>query len=95
MLGKPALTDVVIVPGQDEQELLRPAASVERSSEHPLALAIVEGAQARGLRLGEVQAFDAIPGHGVAATVDGCRVLIGNARSARYTGFTQRNQVAQ
>jgi len=78
--GKPALTDVVLAPGYDEPELLRLAASVERSSEHPLALAIVEAGQARALKLGVVQSFDAIPGHGVSAEVDGRRVLIGNLK---------------
>ncbi len=78
--GKPSLTDVVLTPGQLEPEVLRLAASVEKSSEHPLALAIVEGAQARGMKLSDVQSFDAIPGHGVSATVDGRRVLIGNLK---------------
>jgi Cu+-exporting ATPase len=79
-VGKPSLTNVILARGQDEAELVRLAASVERSSEHPLALAIVEGAQARSLKLGDVQAFEAIPGHGVSATVDGRRVLIGNLK---------------
>jgi len=85
--GRPALTDVMPAPGQDETELLRLAASVERSSEHPLALAIVEGAQARGLRLAEVDEFEAIPGHGVAAKVEGHRLLIGNARLMSREGI--------
>jgi len=89
--GRPALTDVVLVPGQDEGEVLRLAASVEKSSEHPLALAIVEGAQARGLKLSDVQTFDAIPGHGVSATVDGRRVLIGNLRLMSREGIALGN----
>jgi P-type Cu+ transporter len=79
-LGKPALTDVVLLSGWDEDDVLRLAATVEKASEHPLALAIVEGAQARGLSLSEVTAFEAIPGHGVAATVDGRHILIGNLK---------------
>ena len=79
-LGKPSLTDLVLTPGQNEAEVLRLAASVEKSSEHPLALAIVEGAQARGLTTSDVQTFDALPGHGVAAKVEGRRVLIGNLK---------------
>ncbi len=78
--GKPSLTDVVLASGQNEADVLRLAASVEKSSEHPLALAIVEGAQSRGLKLSNVETFDAIPGHGVSATVDGRRVLIGNLK---------------
>jgi len=63
------------------------AASVEKSSEHPLALAIIEGAQARGLSLSDVQAFEAIPGHGVAATVEGRHVLIGNLKLMNREGI--------
>ncbi|GAB4577378.1 MAG: heavy metal translocating P-type ATPase [Anaerolineales bacterium] len=85
--GKPSLTDVVLAPGQDEIEVLRLAASVEKSSEHPLALAIVEGAQARGLNLSDVQTFDAIPGHGVSATVEGRHVLIGNLKLMNREGI--------
>jgi len=85
-LGKPSLTDLVLATGQNETEVLRLAASVEKSSEHPLALAIVEDAQARGLNLGAVQKFDAIPGHGVSATVEGRLVLIGNLKLMQREG---------
>lgn len=85
-LGKPSVTDVILAPGQQEDELLRLTASVEKSSEHPLALAIVEGAQARGLSLSDVQRFDAIPGHGVSATVEGHHILIGNSKLMHREG---------
>jgi len=81
--GKPELTDVIETSNfkfQTSNEVLRLAASVEKSSEHPLALAIVEGAQARGLKLSDAQTFDAILGHGVSATVEGHHVLIGNLK---------------
>jgi Cu+-exporting ATPase len=78
--GKPALTDIILLEGYDEEEVLRLAATVERSSEHPLAQAIVEGAEARGLALSTVAAFEAIPGHGVIATVDGRELQIGNRK---------------
>lgn len=81
--GKPALTDVVVVNGFSEDEVVRLAASVEKASEHPLAQAIVEGAQARGLSLSDVLEFQAIPGHGVQGTVDGRRVLLGNRKLMR------------
>jgi len=71
--GAPALTDVVVSDGFDEEGLLRLVASAERSSEHPLAAAIVAGAEARGIGLGEASAFDSITGHGVRATVDDTR----------------------
>jgi len=85
--GKPSLTDLVLTPPQKETEVLRLAASVERSSEHPLALAIVEAAQARSLPLNEASSFEAIPGHGVSAAVDGRQVLIGNVKLMSREGI--------
>ncbi len=60
--------------------MLRLAAAVERDSEHPLAAAIVDGAEARGLELPRVATFEAVPGHGVRATVEGRSVVLGNRR---------------
>jgi Cu+-exporting ATPase len=85
--GKPSLTDIVLAASQNEADVLRLAASVEKSSEHPLALAIVEGAQARGIKLGNVETFDAIPGHGVSAKVEGQSVLIGNLKLMNREGI--------
>jgi Cu+-exporting ATPase len=80
--GKPELTDTVISERYSvtSEELLRLAASVEKVSEHPLAQAIVEGAQARKLELAGVKDFEAIPGHGVSAKVGGRSILIGNIK---------------
>jgi Cu+-exporting ATPase len=78
--GKPELTNVIAETGFDEDELLRLAAAIERNSEHPLASAIVEGAQARNLTLPNVTNFSAVPGYGVQADVDGAQVLLGNAK---------------
>ncbi len=78
--GKPELTDIVTANGQDEKGLLRLAASVEKTSEHPLAQAIVEAAVSRELPLADAGEFQAVPGHGVSATVDGHRVLLGNQK---------------
>ena len=78
--GKPELTDVIAAPGFDESTVLRLAAAADRPSEHPLAQAIVSGAQGRGIELAETDAFNAVPGHGVEAIVEGRRVLIGNLR---------------
>ena len=77
--GKPALTDGVPGAGFTEEELLRFAASAERTSEHPLAAAIVRGAIARGLAPVDPTGFRAIVGHGVEATVEGRSVLVGKA----------------
>jgi heavy metal translocating P-type ATPase len=80
--GKPAVTAIHPATGHDAHELLRLAAAVENASEHPLARAIVEKAQAQSSgRLSEVADFDAPAGKGVLGTVEGRRVLIGT------TGF--------
>ena len=77
--GKPRLVSVVPAPGFDEARLLRLAASLERGSEHPLAAALVEGAQARGVSLSTVEGFRSHTGQGVTGRVDGAEVALGNA----------------
>jgi len=84
--GAPALTDVVVAAGFDEQTLLRLVASAERSSEHPLASAIVAGAEARAIALGEPSRFDSVPGQGIRATVDGHEVVVGREELLADTG---------
>jgi len=83
--GKPSVTDIVPLAGTEE-EVLRLAASVEKGSEHPLGEAIVRAATARGLRLSDPQGFEAVPGHGVKATVEGRAVLLGNRRLLATSG---------
>ncbi|MDQ3493354.1 MAG: copper-translocating P-type ATPase, partial [Chloroflexota bacterium] len=85
--GKPALTDVLSASGTHENDLLRLVASAERSSEHPLAQAIVTGARERGLGLADATTFDSITGKGVRATVEGRELLIGNARLLTDAGI--------
>ena len=85
--GAPELTDVLAAQGFTDQEILRLVASVERSSEHPLAAAIVRGAQARGLDLAEPTEFDSVTGQGVIATLGGRRVLVGNLRLLDEAGI--------
>lgn len=85
--GKPELTDAVCAPGYDEPTLVRFAASADKPSEHPLAQAIVKGAQARGLEPAEPSAFSAIPGHGVETVVEGRRVLVGNRKLMEREGI--------
>lgn len=76
--GKPKLVRVVTAAGIDEPMLLRLAGSLERGSEHPLAAAIVAGAQERGVKLTDAHAFDSLTGKGVKGEVDGFRVALGN-----------------
>jgi Cu+-exporting ATPase len=81
--GKPRLTEIVRIGGPggqslDEQEILRLAASLEQSSEHPLAGSIVRAAEERGLWLSAPENFQAIPGRGATGTVDGRQIAAGN-----------------
>lgn len=75
--GQPELTDLI---GDDTDEALRLAASVEAQSEHPIGQAILRAAEDRGLRLSEPHGFKALPGFGLKAEVDGRAVLIGAER---------------
>lgn len=77
-LGKPKLISVRPQEGFNENTLLRLVAAVERGSEHPLAAALVEGANERGIEAPEAQNFESITGKGVTAQVDGRRVALGN-----------------
>ena len=77
--GKPKLVAVLPEAGHDEAEVLRLAASLERGSEHPLAEAIVKGAEERGVEMTNTQDFKAITGKGVKGVVDGREVALGNA----------------
>ena len=76
--GKPKLVSVTPADGWGEQKLLRLAASLERASEHPLAAAIVSGAQERGVELTKVESFDSVTGKGVRGRVNGQSVALGN-----------------
>lgn len=78
--GKPAVTDIIADNGLPEKELLRLTASAERGSEHPLGEAIVDRANELGLPLSSADHFQAVEGQGIAATISGSRLLIGNAR---------------
>jgi Cu+-exporting ATPase len=77
--GKPKITQIVVSSNEQENELLRLAASVEKNSEHPLALAIVQGAQERNLKIPEVEQFNSITGGGVTGIVEGKKIFVGKA----------------
>lgn len=88
--GKPKVTDI-IVKNINENEMLKIAASAEKSSEHPLADAVVEEAKNRNLKLYEVSSFEAIPGQGLEAIVDGKKYYIGNLRLATEKNIKLNN----
>jgi Cu+-exporting ATPase len=92
-VGRPALATVEAASGWTELDVLRLAAALERGSEHPLASAIVEGAQARGVVVGGAEDFRSITGEGVVGVVEGRRVALGNARLLAREGL-ERGELA-
>jgi Cu+-exporting ATPase len=86
-LGKPKLVAVLTEPVHSETEVLRLAATLERGSEHPLAEAIVAGAEDRGVELGIAEEFEAVTGKGVTGVIDGRPVALGNAKLVADLGL--------
>ena len=95
--GRPELVSLVLAGDGNRTDMLRIAASLERASEHPLALAIVRAAQNEGLELSEVDGFGAVVGKGAKGRVDGRSVSLGNARLMQEGGieFRQAADTAQ
>jgi Cu+-exporting ATPase len=89
--GKPRLQTVVSLNGFDENELLRFAASLEKSSEHPLAEAIIKGAEEKNIALSKVENFESVTGKGVFGTIDGRKILLGNSKLMRDHGVDFSN----
>jgi Cu+-exporting ATPase len=85
--GRPKLVSVRPVEGFDEQTVLQNAASLERASEHPLAEAIIQGAQDRSVELLSVENFQAITGHGVTGQINGHRIMLGNQKLLEDAGM--------
>jgi Cu2+-exporting ATPase len=93
--GEPDVVEIATADGVDEAELLRLVAAVEADSEHPLAEAIVAAAKDRGIEPPGAEGFQAVPGHGALATVEGKRLAVGNARllereRVRLDGLAER-----
>jgi Cu+-exporting ATPase len=84
--GKPRLQQVVSLDGQPEREILSLAASLERSSEHPLAEAIVKGAEEQNVKFKKVENFESVTGKGVIAEVEGKTILLGNSKLMKDGG---------
>ena len=85
--GRPTVTGLIAGPGFSEEELFRLAAGLEAGSEHPLAQAILDAAQERGLRLPALEQFSAMAGYGASGIVDGRALLVGNRRLLEQQGI--------
>jgi Cu+-exporting ATPase len=79
-VGKPKLVEIVPAAGFEEKEIVYLSASLEKGSEHPLAAAIVKGAEEKGVAMTNVESFESITGKGVMGTVDGRKILLGNRK---------------
>lgn len=86
--GKPELTDVIVAEGYKEKELLSWVGAAERNSEHPVADALVTGIMARSIDLPAAQQFEAIPGYGIEATIEGRQLLIGTRKLMEKHGVS-------
>ncbi len=93
--GKPELMSVLAVGGETEERVVRLVASLERGSEHPLAAAVVEAAQANGLSLMPVEEFRSITGRGVVGRVAGHQVAVGNEALLAELNITAEDGVPQ
>lgn len=93
--GKPAVTRIIAADGFEERELLRIAAGVERASEHPLALAIVDAAMDRSIEIPPVSDFDSPTGKGAMGTIEGKRITLGNARFLGEAGIDTSSLATQ
>jgi Cu2+-exporting ATPase len=93
--GEPEVVAIATADGVDENEILRLVAAAEGDSEHPLAEAIVKAASTRGLPVARTEAFEAVPGHGLLARVDGHRLAVGNARLLEREGISRDGLAAR
>ena len=85
--GEPVVTDVIATPPSSEEDVLRLAASAEHGSEHPLGQAVLEAALAKKLEIRPASDFNALPGQGVEAWVEGSKLLLGNIGLMKERGF--------
>lgn len=93
--GKPSLTDVILAEDIDENEFLTLVGTAERNSEHPLAEAIVEGIKEKGFELRSPETFEAIPGFGIQAKVNGKELFIGTRRLMAKQNINVQNELSK
>jgi P-type Cu2+ transporter len=93
--GEPEVVELAVSDGVDENDVLSLVAAAEGDSEHPLAQAIVKAAQQRGLQPPRAESFEAVPGHGLLATVDGRRLAVGNAGLLEQQGIDRNGLAAR
>ena len=86
-VGKPKLINVIPANGFDEKSVLHFGASIERGSEHPLASAIVKGAEEKGISLTDVDGFDSVTGKGVIGNIEGHKIALGNLKLLEDIGI--------
>src|SRR3989338_5905519 len=86
-IGKPRLINVIPANGFDEKSVLHFGASIERGSEHPLASAIVKGAEERGINLVDVDGFESVTGKGVMGNIEGHKIALGNRKLLEDIGI--------
>ncbi len=81
--GQPTVSDIVALPHTNAEAVLQLSAAAEAASEHPLARAVLKAAEARDLKVPPLQHFEALPGRGITATIDGAELLVGSPRFFR------------
>ncbi|MBA7620324.1 Copper-exporting P-type ATPase [subsurface metagenome] len=86
--GEPRVTDIIALPSSSQDEILRLAASAEHGSEHPLGEAIVKAALGKKLEISPAKDFNAIPGHGIEASVEGKKLILGNLKLLSEKGLS-------
>jgi len=86
--GEPEVTDIIASPDSSREEVLKAAAAAERGSEHPLGEAIVKAARAEKLKLPQASGFNAVPGHGIEASVKGDKLLLGSLKMIKDRGIS-------
>ncbi|WP_442891790.1 heavy metal translocating P-type ATPase [Dissulfurispira sp.] len=85
--GEPAVTEIVPMPDEKDEDVLLLAAIAEKGSEHPLAEAIIKRANMMGIEIPDAESFEAVPGHGVKVKAQGREIVIGNRRLMKQTGI--------